>query len=506
MNAWPIHPKLLVWALALLEVWLLVFIQLSREWKWNPQYQFGFIVPFLGLYLVKDRIGNIRFSESVPSVKWSALAILLPLSCFLIFGEMLRQHDPLWRFTSFTTVIGASVFTLTAGGVIFGRSWPVLFLPFFVLMMTAVPWPNTIEEQVTNQLLSWVVLNTVFLLNLGGVAASQIGNAIQISTGVVGIDNACSGIQSLQAGLMASIFLTFFFRLGLKKSIFLLVTVLALAVGFNFLRTLALVVITHHHPDNGLERFHDSIGLTITVLLFLSSALIAWKMSDKKAAEPVGIDLQVKRFLPIPLAAPFLLLPILAWLGLLYLTQNVQTRKTETPEWILQTALLPAGWKARPLPFDPVEKSKLRWDSAEGYQVQSADGLKVEVFHFYWGKNNKLPSSAFIHPPEVCMPSQGWKEFRPAHPMTLNIHGKTIKGRLLFFEQFGRRETLFHAMDRDAIVFSPSEVHRLKLLWKAPRQYLHEELFLHLPFLGTEAAQVELAEKVLGALMPSASK
>ena len=57
------------------------------------------------------------------------------------------------------------------------------------------------------QVVAWV---TVGLLNLSHIAALQHGNLIEVKSGILGIDEACSGVRSLQASVMVAFFLANF--------------------------------------------------------------------------------------------------------------------------------------------------------------------------------------------------------------------------------------------------------------------------------------------------------
>ena len=57
----------------------------------------------------------------------------------------------------------------------------------------------------------------VDLLGWVDVPALVHGNVIEVSTGMVGIDEACSGIRSFQSSLMISLFLGEFYRLSTRS-------------------------------------------------------------------------------------------------------------------------------------------------------------------------------------------------------------------------------------------------------------------------------------------------
>jgi hypothetical protein len=69
---------------------------------------------------------------------------------------------------------------------------------------------------------------TVELLNLFHFPAVQHGNVIEVRTGFLGVDEACSGIRSLQATLMVSLFLGELYRASwIRRAILILIGVAA---------------------------------------------------------------------------------------------------------------------------------------------------------------------------------------------------------------------------------------------------------------------------------------
>ncbi len=81
---------------------------------------------------------------------------------------------------------------------------------------------------------------TIEILGLIGVPAVQHGNVIEVGTGVVGIDDACSGIRSFQATLMLSLFFGEIYRLTVRRRVVLCLLGFGLAFLFNVGRTTLL--------------------------------------------------------------------------------------------------------------------------------------------------------------------------------------------------------------------------------------------------------------------------
>ena len=139
----------------------------------------------------------------------------------------------------------------------------------------AVPWPSVIEGPVIQGLMRANTGVTVELLGVIGVPAIQHGNVIEVATGRVGIDDACSGIRSLQATLMLAMFFGELYALGARRRALCVFAGFALAFVFNVGRTLLLTWVASAKGVGAVASWHDPAGVTILVGCFLSLWLIA---------------------------------------------------------------------------------------------------------------------------------------------------------------------------------------------------------------------------------------
>src|SRR5439155_16815685 len=137
---------------------------------------------------------------------------------------------------AFVPIILTLLVCWLAGGKTLLRAelFPILFF------LTAVPWPPRFEQPITAGLMQGVAAATAALLHWVGIAARTAGGAITLRTGVVGISEACSGMRSLQAGIMFGLAMGEWFLLRPLRRIALLFIAIALALITNLIRTLAL--------------------------------------------------------------------------------------------------------------------------------------------------------------------------------------------------------------------------------------------------------------------------
>ena len=128
-----------------------------------------------------------------------------------------------------------------------------------------------------------VAAETAMLL---GIPAQVEGNLIRVSTGLVGVNEACSGIRSLQTSLMIGLLFGELKRLSVLRRVALVVGAVIIAVFANFVRAVFLVTVAATKNISEVSRWHDVAGYTIIALVFLSTmglAYLAWKIRNPKS-------------------------------------------------------------------------------------------------------------------------------------------------------------------------------------------------------------------------------
>src|SRR5207249_952825 len=152
---------------------------------------------------------------------------------------------------------------------------PIFPLCFFLI---AVPWPTLIEAPLVQFLTHTNAATTVEVVGWLGIPSLLRGNIIEVGTGMVGIDDACSGIRSFQATLMISLFLGELFRLAVRRRLVLVLGGCLLAYIFNVARTSTLVWIASGKGVAAMSAWHDPTGVTILVADFICLWLVALVM------------------------------------------------------------------------------------------------------------------------------------------------------------------------------------------------------------------------------------
>jgi exosortase len=430
--------------LFLAALWFVLCKQLSGEWSVNEQYSFGWFVPFFALYFFwlrwQDRpqieIGNSTFEFRIRQTTAALLAI--PPLLLLLPVRLFEIANPEWRPLAW--IHAAAVVTLTllliwcAGGPAWLRhfAFPVAFI------FVAVPWVTAVEVPVIQGLMRAVARVAAETAMLLGIPAQVEGNLIRVSNGLVGVNEACSGIRSLQTSLMIGLLFGELKRLSILRRAALVGGAVAIALVANFLRAVFLVAIAATKNISEISRWHDLAGYTIVALVFVGAMGLAYLLGGKKLAVVAGVSparakLQPRTLsgLPLQVAAPYLA-AALCWLLLVEIATASWYRVHETN--LVSGIRWSVRWPGqapnfRKLKIDEEIRSVLRFDegqaaawtitpTAETAHRTVATATPVDpsrpntiacyLYVFRWkpGRNSALLAN--LHRPDVCLPASGW--------------------------------------------------------------------------------------------------
>jgi len=203
---------ILKWVLLILPLgylWFRLIDDLRLEWATNPQYSYGLVVPLLviGLLLRRWQHAKNKNCFSVAESPWLAVWFCGGLAFLYLPTRLVEEATPEWRPVQWllaVEIVGLTLYGIYLAG---GKGWLRQFAFPILFFLVAVPWPTPIEAPIIQGLSRMNATLVVEVLGFLDVPAIQHGNVIEVSTGMVGINDACSGIRSFQSSLMISLFL-----------------------------------------------------------------------------------------------------------------------------------------------------------------------------------------------------------------------------------------------------------------------------------------------------------
>lgn len=266
-------------------IWLPALSRYSIEWNVNAQYHYGWSVPFLSAYLLFERFSS-QPALQPPSLRWPVFLFMFLCALPQLPLRVIGESNTDWRMISWA--IGATAFGLTFSAFYLygGRRWMLHFAFPILFLATGIPWPSSVENFFVQGMMRFNAQVAAEFVSICGVPALALGNVIQLPNGVLGVDEACSGIRSLQSTLMASLFLGELYRIKIFGRALLVAVGVGIAFFLNVVRTSFL---TWQGAFNGIEatdQWHDAAGFTILggVLVCLFIIAMFLERSERKAA------------------------------------------------------------------------------------------------------------------------------------------------------------------------------------------------------------------------------
>lgn len=460
--------SLVIVAMAMLALWVDLLRQLSFQWMASDQYAYGWFVPIIQAGLLHARWMN----RPTPS---RSVAGILPWVALLTVGllsapfRIVHEVNPDWPLISWALSISIVALTLIVVSAYGGKPWLHHFAFGVAFILVAVRWPNRIESSVTQGLMRGAALLTVEILGLLEIPAINQGNLIEIPSGVVGVDEACSGIRSLQSTLMGALFLGELYKLGFIKRAILVGGGIGLAFGFNCVRTTFL---TWHAARSGIEsvgKWHDPAGLVILVATLAG----LWAMSLRmRRHDPLCEESKEHNPLPRIKTKSVVLVTMACCSGFVLNYVWYATRERSSDSMVQWKIAAPAGMDmVRRLELGEKERRALGANEDLGLSWTEPDGYQVFTWWFRWADQSMVSlMKARCHRPDVCLPASGMRlveahrlEWYDAGPIELPFRGYEFDGTssriAVFFclwqdgtERFGREDNLSHAGRFDAVL------------------------------------------------------
>lgn len=429
-----------VW-LAIAALGWFLFRQLSLEWRINPQYSYGWVVPALALYLVAERWRN----RPEPEASFSRPIIFAALLLAIAPVRLAQEANPDWRLTSWLAcgIVVGLLWTgfLYAGG----RAWWRHFSFATAFLLVGAPWPTPLENILVQSLMHWVAAIGVEVLNWFGIAAAQEGNLIRLTGGALGIDEACSGVRSFQATIMAALFLGELHRLPWARRGALLLAGVVLALGLNLVRAIGLAVAAGREGLAAVQRWHDPAGYFVLAVTFFGLLFIARAMGGKGGRESVPVTRRGR----LPARGAVI---VLAWLAV------VETSTIGWYRWHERDQAPQARWTVswpedKPV-FSHVEiaegtKLVLRYNQGEAAIWNRGDGSQWHLFFFSWKPGRAAANLARNHRPETCLPATGYEFVESRGVENIRAGGIDLPIERLEFKHAGQRWHVYYCLWED---------------------------------------------------------
>lgn len=445
-SGWPLV------TLALAVYWLLFFNQIRGEWEVNPQYDYGYVVPLLGAVLFWRRWPGRPVPNPGDGRFAAVIACGLLLTAFPL--RVLFEANPEWRLLYWINglqVLGVSLCVLGWMG---GMRWARYFAAPLGFMLIALPWPAQLEQTAIQGLMRLVAGLTVGVVNLLGIPALQHGNLIEVSAGLVGIDEACSGVRSLQSSLMLSLFLGEMNRWTRRRRMALLGASMLFVILANLVRTTFLVYVAAKRGIPQMQAVHDKAGVLIMLIVLPGLLGLSYLMNPRnRPAEVHPPERSGLRLIP-----RWAGLTMIFWLVAIEIATEVWYRNHERA--LIANVNWSVAWPDAATHFRKTQLPEnarviLRCSRSESASWQDDVGNDWSAFVLSWNPGRNSAQLARGHRPDICFPAAGAKLISDFGQVDVTANGFDMPFRYESFENGDKLLHVFYCLWSDRI--SPGE-------------------------------------------------
>lgn len=398
------------WSVGLLVacLWGPILWRLREAWGADPELMHGVAVPFLALYLAwqRARVGERTGGRKVGTA-WIGIVVLIVslVGCWAM--ALVLEINALWPKAQW---VGAGFATAGSLGVLYwSGGWPrVRHYAFPVLFMfTALSWPTFVRTAVVSVLTESHAEMAAEIVSLLGYPAVVRGNVIEVASGLVGVEQACAGLRSLQAVWMFGLFFGELHLLSVAGRLRVLAVVVIAALVGNVMRT---VFLTWRIGVEGLhanEVWHDEAGMAVLIGTLVVAVVYAqWeagRFTRSKAAAPIAATPGAWPRVWRPALLAVLLETLLVEVAVRHWYERGQDAVV-TQRWELCDPS--ADWVAEAV--HETTREILLCTSARQLQTSASSRTAALAAIFRW-ENDQTAASSLTnsHDPSVCMPAVG---------------------------------------------------------------------------------------------------
>ena len=382
-------------------------IRLVRIWETQEEYSFGYIIPFISLFLIwqkTDELRRLQFDGS-----WAGAGLVIASLALLAIGEL----STLGMVSQYALLIAIVGVVLSYTG---RRAFRAIALPLAVLVFM-LPLPNYLLREIS-QILQLVSSQLgVLVIRLFDISVYLEGNVIDLGAMKLQVVEACSGLRYLFPLMTLGFIAAYFYQEKLWKRALVFLSTIPVTVLMNSFRIGLIGVTVEYWGKTMAEGFlHDFEGWVIfmactAVIVGEMWLLSRWTTPRRQLREVFGLEFPASaprgaprndRRLPRPYVAAIILISI----GSL-VTMATPQREHQHPvrknfsDFPLETG----QWKGRSVPLEKIYLDVLKLDD---YMLADFVGAGNQPVNFYVSYYASQADGNSAHSPRDCLPGDGW--------------------------------------------------------------------------------------------------
>lgn len=401
--------------------------ELERIWELKEEYSYGYMIPFISLFLIwqrKDLLERVSFNGS-----WAGFALVVLGFALFMMGN-LSTLFLIVQYSFLVVVLGlALAFCGWRGFKIIAV--PLLFLAFMI------PLPAFFLTEISTRLQFISSEIGVWVIRLFGISVFLEGNVIDLGAMKLQVVEACSGLRYLFPLMTLGFMAAYFFKAAFWKRALVFLSSIPVTVLMNSLRIGLIGVTVEFWGKEMAEGFlHDFEGWAVFMACTAVLVVEMWLLSRigknrLPLREAFGLELPAHtpadaqanaRTLPKPYLAAMLVVVAVA-AATLFMPERVEIQPQRKAFAEFPTEL--GKWKGKEERLEQIYLKELKLDDYLLADFAEEPGKPINFYMAYYASQRKGESA---HSPRTCVPGGGWKMTDLAEHV---VEGVTMNGRPL---------------------------------------------------------------------------
>lgn len=465
------HPwQLGIAALALALMGLIFFdgLELMVKWWGRDEYSHGYILPFVALFLIWQKIPELA---GTPFTKnWYSVLLLLTGLVVCLVGEL----GTLYTVIQYGFLITLAGLSLSLMG---WRGFQIILVPSFVLFFM-VPLPNFLYNNLSAALQLVSSNIGVDVIRMFGITVFLEGNVIDLGEFKLQVVEACSGLRYLFPLMSLGYIMVCVFKGALWKKVIIFLSTMPITVLMNSFRIGVIGVLVEHWGKSMAEGFlHDFEGWVVFMAccaVLLAEMWLLCKVGKDRMPlreaiafempAPAPKDAEVKyRSIPAPFYVSFVLLAAMAVASLVF-----PDREEVVPDRLVFDAFPEqiGQWQGRMDRLESIYIDALKLDDHIIADFSNGAGELVNFYVAYYGSQRK---GASAHSPKSCLPGGGWEmtQFGQRTLDGVRVVGQPLRVNRTVIQLGDSRQLVYYWFQQRGRVITNEYLVKWYLFWDA---------------------------------------
>lgn len=393
-------------AIALVVMFSGSLVEMWEDWQ-DPEYNHGYAIPLISLYLLWIRAADLRNHKLRGS--WAGIA-LIAVALFAYVAGDLSSIYVVSQYAMLLMILGAVVATIGWRG-----AW-ILWAGLFYLVFM-IPLPVFIQNALTADLQLWSSQLGTHILRSFGITVHLQGNIIDLGTYKLQVVEACSGLRYLFPLLSLGFLFAYLFRGATWQRLFVFLSAVPITILMNSLRIAAIGVLVNQYgtdaADGFLHFFEGWVVFMACIGILLFEMWIFGRMKSNQGRELFAVEIPPLEDLKLLAFARHITAPMVA-VGVLFgggvvfsglLAERVEAVPERAP--FAEFPMVLGGWVGSTGTLRDVELEVLKLsDYIIGTYRRAPREMPIELYVAYYDSQRQ---GSAAHSPRACIPGSGWR-------------------------------------------------------------------------------------------------